>query len=406
MGFEYIDDSLYCDSISIDAIVNKYGTPLYLYSKEIIEKNFLAYKNAFPTTSLICYAGKANSNIAILKLLASLGSGCDVASGGELFLALSGGIPREKIVFNGCGKTEEEIKQAIDKEIFLIIADSLDELFLINQLAKKKQRVGIRVNPEISPKTHPYIATGLANSKFGVKLSSFMNIIGLVRRMKNIEFVCISSHIGSQIMEYEPLLENAKKLVGLAKKIGGIEYINIGGGIGIPYNNENAPNIQEFVEKVVSITEPFKLILEPGRSIVGPAGCLIVKALYLKETTKRVVVVDGGMNLLIRPCLYNGFHKIQPAVLEDGEDIEIDVVGPLCEEGDFLGRKRKIKRIRGGSFICVMDAGAYSFSMSSNYNGRPRCSEVMVIDGKSYIIRKAETYGCLIRNQVIPKPLR
>ncbi len=408
--FEYIKGRLCCDGININEIAEKVGTPFYLYSKATIEANFLSYKKAFSKVSpLICFAAKTNSNIAIFKFLAKLGSGCDVCSSGELFLAIEAGIPPEKIVFNGNGKTEDDIKMAIKEKIFLIIADSIDELFLIDTISEKKINVGIRINPEIEAKTHSYIATGLAKSKFGIKLSSLKDVIGIIKKMKNINLICLGGHIGSQITELTPFIENAKKLVSLSREIGGMGYIDIGGGLGISYNNENFPSISDFAKEITPIIKnsPFKLILEPGRSIVGNSGCLVARVLYLKETKgKRFIVVDAGMNDLIRPTLYNSFHRILPQKLKDEHEIVADIVGPLCEEGDFLAREMKIAQVSQSDLLCIMDAGAYGFSMSSNYNGRLRCPEVMVIDKKPYIIRERETFSSLIKNQTIPEPLK
>ncbi|MEW6006545.1 MAG: diaminopimelate decarboxylase [bacterium] len=402
MGFEYIKGRLCCDGIRIDEIAKKVETPFYLYSKEAIENNFREYKEAFSRLSpIICYAAKANSNISILKLLAELGAGCDVASAGELFLARKAGISSSKIVFNGNGKTEDDIKMAIKEKVFLIIADSIDELFLIDNITKEKINVGIRINPGIEPKTHPYVATGLEKSKFGVRISGLKDAIGIIKKMKNVNLVCLSSHIGSQITELSPFVENAEKLVALAFEIGGIEYINIGGGLGIPYNNENFPGISQFAKEITSIIKgsSFKLILEPGRSIVGNSGCLVTRVLYLKETkTKKFIIVDAGMNDLMRPALYNSFHRILQSELREQGEIIADIVGPLCEDGDFLARERKMSAVSSSDLLCIMDAGAYSFSMSSNYNGRPRCPEVMVIDKKPCVIRKRETFKDLIRN--------
>lgn len=408
--FEYIGGRLCCDGVRIDEIAKEIQTPFYLYSKNAIIENFTSYKNAFSKLSpLIAYAAKVNSNISILKLLSKMGSGCDVCSSGELFLAKKGGIPPSKIVFNGNGKTEADIKMAIKEGVFLIIADSIDELSLIDSLAEKKINVGIRINPEIEAKTHPYIATGLSKSKFGIMASCLKNAIGIIKNMKHINLICLSSHIGSLITELSPFVENAKRLISLASEIPGIEYIDIGGGLGISYNGEKVPSIFDFAKEIVPLfkNSHFKLIIEPGRSIVGNAACLVTKVLYLKETkVKKFIVVDCGMNDLIRPALYNSFHRILPEELKDGPSIVADIVGPLCEDGDFLGRERKIVQVCPSSLLCIMDVGAYGFSMSSNYNGRLRCPEVMVIDKKPYIIRKGETFSSLIENQEIPKPLR
>ncbi|MDI6752687.1 MAG: diaminopimelate decarboxylase [bacterium] len=411
MGFEYINCRLSCDGIRIEEIAERIKTPFYLYSKNEIERKFLLYKEAFEKLSpLICYAAKVNSNIAIFRLLASLGAGCDVASGGELFLALSAGIDQDKIVFNGNGKRGDEIERAVLSDI-LIICDSPDELFLVDQKSTQKQkktRVLFRVNPDISASTHPYIATGLAESKFGMKPSVIKELWAIGRNLKNVELVGLSSHIGSQITEIEPFCENARKLASLASELKGAEYLDIGGGLGISYSKEKAPSPKDLADSLLPILfdKGFKLILEPGRSIVGSAGCLITKVSYLKESHKTFIVVDCGMNDLIRPALYKSFHEILPVSQNKEEEIIADVVGPLCEDGDFLGRERKICRPKAGDLLSIMNAGAYGFSMSSNYNARLRPAEVMVIDKDFHIIREQETEEDLICHQRIPDILR
>ncbi|MEK9149362.1 MAG: diaminopimelate decarboxylase, partial [Candidatus Desantisbacteria bacterium] len=361
MGFEYINGRLCCDGIKIEEIAERVKTPFYLYSKNEIERKFLLYKESFEKLSpLICYAAKVNSNIAIFKLLASLGAGCDVASGGELFLALSAGISQDKIVFNGNGKRGDEIERAVLSDI-LIIVDSQDELFLIDQKSAEKQkktRVLFRVNPDISASTHPYIATGLAQSKFGMKPSVIKELWAIGRNLKNVELVGLSSHIGSQITEIEPFCENARKLVSLALELKGAEYLDLGGGLGISYSGEKAPTPKDLADALLPILSDkgFKLIIEPGRSIVGSAGSLVTKVSYLKESHKTFIVVDCGMNDLIRPALYKSFHEILP-VSQNGEgEIIADVVGPLCEDGDFLGRERKIERPKAGDLLSIMNA--------------------------------------------------
>ncbi|MBU1261774.1 diaminopimelate decarboxylase [bacterium] len=412
MGFEYINGRLCCDGIRIEDIAKETKTPFYLYSKNEIEGKFLLYKEAFEKLSpLICYAAKANSNMAIFKLLANLGAGCDVASAGELFLALSAGFDQTKIVFNGNGKRENEIERAVLSSIF-IIADSPDEFFLIDQKGrenKKKARVLLRVNPDISASTHPYIATGLARSKFGMKPSVVKELWSIGKGLANVELIGLSSHIGSQITEIEPFCENARKLVALALELKGVEYLDLGGGLGISYSGEKAPTPKDLAEALLPIFSGvgIKLIIEPGRSIVGSAGCLVTKVLYLKESHKTFIIVDCGMNDLIRPTLYKSFHRILPVSQnEEEEKITADIVGPLCEEGDFLGRERSIYRPKAGELLAIMDTGAYGFSMSSNYNARLRSSEVMVIDEKFYCIREAETEEDLVCHQRIPDVLK
>lgn len=416
MGFKYVEDELTCDGIAVSSIAKEVGTPFYLYSSNQIVTNFKSYKEGFAALNpLICYACKANTNLAVLKLLANLGSGADILSYGELFKALAAGIQPDRIVFNGNGKTGEELIFGLDNEILMFNVDSKDELLLLNQLAKergKKARVALRVNPDIDPGTHPKISTALAKSKFGIGLSLAKEGYKFALSLSNIEVVGIHAHIGSQITKIAPFIESLKKLVQLAKELKkegiGLEYLNLGGGLGIAYLDETPPLPSDLAGAISPIFEEssLRLILEPGRSIVGKAGIMVTKVLYVKEgSQKNFIVVDAGMNDFIRPTLYGGYHRIIPVNHKEGEEITADVVGPICEEGDFLGRERKMVRPSPGDYLSVLDAGAYGCAMSSTYNSRLLLAEVMTYANNYHLIRHRQSYEDLISLERIPEAL-
>ncbi|MBU1486989.1 diaminopimelate decarboxylase [bacterium] len=416
MGFKYVGDELICDGIAISSIVREVDTPFYLYSSNQITENFNSYKEGFAALNpLICYACKANTNLAVLKLLANLGSGADILSYGELFKVLAAGIQPGRIVFNGNGKTKEELIFGLDNEILMFNVDSKDEILLLNQLAKergKKARVALRVNPDIDPGTHPKISTALAKSKFGIGLSLAKEGYRFALSLSNIEVVGIHAHIGSQITKIAPFIESLKKLVQLAKELKnegvGLEYLNLGGGLGIAYLDETPPLPSDLAGAISPIFEEssLRLILEPGRSIVGKAGIMVTKVLYVKEgSQKNFIVVDAGMNDFIRPTLYGGYHRIIPVNRKKGEEIAADVVGPICEEGDFLGRERKMVRPSPGDYLSVLDAGAYGCAMSSTYNSRLLPAEVMTYSNNYHLIRHRQSYEDLISLERIPEAL-
>ncbi|MBU0701824.1 diaminopimelate decarboxylase [bacterium] len=416
-GFEYVDDELCCDSASISKIASKVKTPFYLYSHDTLKKNYQSYTDAFQTVDLlVCYACKANSNLSILRALGNMGSGMDVLSYGELFRALKAGISPEKIVFNGNGKTSEEMAYALQSGVFAFNVDSQNELFLLNEVAKANNivaRIALRVNPDINPLTHPYVATGLAKSKFGVPIHEAKEVYRTASTLENISVVGIHSHIGSQLSKVELYLETLKKIMALVKELHDIhihlEFINLGGGIGIPYQeSESMPHPKDLSTIISPLINDYRLILEPGRSIVGPAGVLVTRVLYIKHTHKKnFIVVDAGMNDLIRPSIYGAYHHVISATRHSNtEEIMYDIVGPICEEGDFIARERYMPRVKQGDLLIIKDAGAYGFSMSSNYNSRPRVSEVMVMDGKDYIIREREVCEDMICKESIPDILK
>lgn len=414
--FNYREGELYAEDVPVIELVKKFGTPLYIYSYSTLVRHIRAYSEAFcEVPHIICYAVKANSNLAILTLFARLGLGADIVSGGELFRALKAGINPSKIVFAGVGKTEEEIEYAIKSEILMFNVESEAELLKINEIAKKlrkKARVALRVNPDIDPKTHKYIATGLKTSKFGIPIEKAIDYYKLAKSLSNIKVIGIHKHIGSQITETKAYVEALSKIVSLYNKLHSIdlniEYIDIGGGLGITYKDEEPPHPKDLAEAIMPVIQNIKgkIIVEPGRSIVGNAGILVTKVLYTKKTdTKNFIIIDAGMNDLIRPTLYGSYHEIQPVKRKGGKKVVADIVGPICESGDFLAKDREIESAEPCEYLAVMSAGAYGFAMSSNYNSRPRAAEVLVRGDKFSLIRKRETYKDLIKNELIPEEL-
>lgn len=412
--FQYKDNDLYCEKIAIEKIAEEAGTPLYVYSRETLEHHFKVFDQAFAEVPHItCYAVKANSNIAILNTFGSLGGGADIVSGGELFRALKAGISPDKIVYSGVGKKTDEIDFALKSNILMFNIESPQELRVINERAAllgKKARTAIRVNPDVDPKTHPYISTGLKKSKFGIDIKKAIDEYRACKDLKNIEMVGVDCHIGSQITQIEPFkdaMKKIKQLVVTLKAEGfNIKYLDLGGGLGIPYNTEEPPQPLDYARSIIDEVKELgcTLILEPGRLLVGNAGILVTKVLYTKHgEEKDFVIVDAGMNDLIRPSIYGSFHHIQPVRKEDREDRMVDVVGPICESGDFLAKERQMPEARQGELLAVMSGGAYGFAMASNYNSRPRTAEVLVHGSKYHIIRKRETYDDLIRLEEIPE---
>lgn len=408
--FKYVGNELYCEEVPVKKITEEVGSPVYIYSSRTLKNHFMAFDTAFAEVPhIVCFAVKANSNIAILNLFANEGSGADIVSGGELFRALKAGVDPQKMVFAGIGKTEDEIIYALNSNILMFNVESPLELQKINEVAGKlgvKARIALRVNPDIDPKTHPYISTGLKKSKFGIGIKGALEEYQLASTLPNIEVVGIHKHIGSQITEVGPFVAALEKILNLVKQLkeSGIEikYIDAGGGLGIRYNEEEPPHPREFGAAIMPLLKDMgcTLIFEPGRVLVGNAGILVTKVLYLKTgEAKNFVIVDAGMNDLIRPSLYDAFHKIIPVEERQAKEITADVVGPICESGDFLAKDRKIPRPEPGDHLAVMSAGAYGFTMSSNYNSRPRVAEVMVDGDKYHVIRKRESYEDLIKGE-------
>ncbi len=412
--FEYKNDELYCENISISRIAEIVGTPFYLYSYNTLKRHFNVFKDAFrDIPHLVCYSAKANSNISLIRLFVNLGGGVDVVSGGELYRALKAGADPKKIVFSGVGKREDEIEYALRAGILMFNVESSQELEKIDIVAGRigeKAPISLRVNPDIDPKTHPYISTGLKKNKFGIDILRAPLVYRMASELKNLEVIGVDCHIGSQLIEVGPIVEALKKLKQLVEDLRrngiNIKYLDIGGGLGITYEDEEPPHPIEYASTILDEIKGFDciLILEPGRVIVGNAGILISRVLYTKENEeKRFVIIDAGMNDLVRPSYYGSYHKILPLKREKREEIVVDVVGPICESSDFLAKERKIQKLFPGELIAIMSAGAYGFSMSTNYNSRPRVAEVLVRDEEMFVIREREGYEDLVRGEKIPE---
>ena len=413
--FSYVGKSFYCENVNLGKIVQRFGTPTYVYSYKTLTDHYLKLDRAFdfiPHT--ICYSIKANSNVAICKLLADQGCGADVVSGGELYRAIKAGVKPDKIVYAGVGKTKDEIKFALLSNILLFNSESQAELELINKIAgelNKRPKIGLRINPDVDAKTHAYITTGKKENKFGISLNDAFKIYKTANRYRNLEFIGIHTHIGSQITSVQPYVEAIKKAVDFRNKLKydgiKIDYFNIGGGLGIIYDKESPAKASEFATSLKPLLRGLNcsLILEPGRFITGNAGILLTKVLFVKKSAnKKFIIVDAAMNDLIRPSLYNAYHKIVPlrkSGRKKSSDI-VDIVGPVCESGDFFARDRRLPFVESNDVLAILSAGAYGFSMSSNYNSRTRATEVLVKNDKCYLIRRRETYLDLIRNEKIP----
>ncbi len=412
--FYYRKNELYCEQARVEDIACRYGTPLYIYSKKTLLDQFLKIKKAFLTVKpLICYSVKANSNLSLLKILVKQGAGLDIVSGGELFRAGKVRCPANRVVYASVGKTDIEILDAIKYGILMFNVESVPELDRINKIAAsvgKKVKAALRVNPDVDPHTHAYITTGKKETKFGIDIATAENVFVNKKQYPFCTVCGVHIHIGSQITEAAPFVKAIKKISVLIKKLrfrgAVIEYLNIGGGLGIVYDKEKPQTAAAFAGKIVPLLKKLevKVILEPGRFIVGNAGILVAGVTYVKETAqKKFVIVDAGMNDLMRPSLYNAYHSIQPvSLLQQEKSVRktVDIVGPICESGDFLGKDRHLTVSRG-DHIAVFGAGAYGFSMSSQYNSRPRAAEVLVDGKKVSLIRKRESYKDLIVREII-----
>ena len=411
--FKYRENALYCEDVAVKEIAARIGTPFYLYSHATLKRHFEVFSEAFNgVDNLICYSAKANTNLAVLKLYADLGCGLDIVSGGELYRGLNAGFAPERIVYSGVGKTVEEIDYALDSGILMFNVESLAELEQIDRRAdklKKRAPVSIRVNPDVDPKTHPYTATGLKKNKFGIGHDVALDSYRAAGKLENLDIVGVDCHIGSQITEAEPFqaaLQNLKGLIDELKSCGmNIRYLDMGGGLGITYADETPPSLQEYADAIISQLKDtgLQLILEPGRVLVGNAGILVTEVLYRKSgEVKNFVIVDADMNDLLRPTLYQAFHAIEPVVNSRKEMIVADVVGPICESGDFLAIDRSIANVQSGDLMAVMSAGAYGFVMSSNYCSRPRVAEVMVKGDRFNVVKARESYEDLVRGEALP----
>ena len=415
--FDYIDNELFCEAVSINSIAEAVGTPFYLYSHATLKRHFTIFEEAFEGVDrLVCFSAKANSSLAILKIFAGLGGGLDIVSGGELYRGLKAGFTPQKIVYSGVGKRIDEIDAALNNGILMFNVESLEELELIDERAKtagKSAPIALRVNPDVDPKTHPYISTGLRKNKFGIDMETALEGYRAAKRLEHIQIIGIDCHIGSQITEAHPFqdaLDSLKELVSQLKLMDiHIRYLDMGGGLGITYDDETPPLPSEYASSIVeSMGElPLTLILEPGRVIVGNAGILVTRVLYRKPgPDKEFIIVDAGMNDLMRPTLYSAYHAIKPVELSGGAKIRADVVGPICESGDFLALDRDMADVMKGDLLAVMSAGAYGFVMSSNYCSRLRVPEVMVKGDTFDVIRSRQTYDDLIAGESVPEFLK
>jgi len=412
--FQYKNGTFHMGNVSLSEIAESVGTPFYVYSYESLKDSYNAYAEAFSDMdTLICYSVKANSNLAILKSFADLGSGYDIVSGGELLRVQRAGGDPGKVVFSGVGKTREEMRAAIEAGILFFNVESEEELHVLNSVGielGKKAPVALRVNPDIDPKTHPYISTGFKKSKFGIEIGRAFEVYKEANKMEGIDVIAIDAHIGSQIFDLTPFSDSVKKLIGLADDLVNeginIQYIDIGGGLGISYKLDDKPPHPSIYADIIKQTfsgKPYKLVLEPGRSLMGNAGMLVTKVLYLKEgTAKKFVIVDAAMNDLIRPAFYESYHEILPVKENSNEKEVVDIVGPICESGDFLAQDREIPKVHSGDLLTVLSAGAYGFVMSSNYNTRPRVPEILVKGDQFSLIRRRENYEDLLSAEAIP----
>lgn len=412
--FHYRNDELYCEDVSVEAVADAVGTPLYLYSHATLVRHFDAFDDSFADTPhLTCFAVKANSNLAVLRLFARKGGGADIVSGGELHRCLSAGIDPEKIVYSGVGKKPEEMAYALDSGILMFNVESVQEMHTLDGVARERgvgARVAFRVNPDVDPQTHPYISTGLRENKFGIDIREAPMQYRAAASLPNLEVVGVSCHIGSQLTKISPFVDALKKLKELVARLRAdghsIRYLDLGGGLGITYDQESPPHPEEYARALKDELGDMGLVLvfEPGRVIMGNAGVLVTRVLYTKPTSeKSFVVVDAAMNDLMRPSLYNSYHGIQPVRKSGREPVVVDVVGPICESGDFLARNRAMARVEQGELLAVMSAGAYGSSMASNYNSRPRACEVMVSGESCHVIRTRESYQDLVRGETIPE---
>ncbi|MCY4648188.1 MAG: diaminopimelate decarboxylase [Gammaproteobacteria bacterium] len=406
---------LHCGPFALDDIAARFGTPLYLYDGALLEQRFRTFKAAFPGARLlVAYSVKANGSLALLNRLARLGSGADIVSGGELARALEAGIPAERIVFAGAGKSEEELDAGLDAGIYGFNVESREELRLLERIAARRgvrARIALRVNLDIaSPTPHEYTRTGHAGTKFGIPVGEVMDLYRRAASRAALQVAGIAVHIGSQIVDIEPYQRAARGLLALERALSDegipLEYVDLGGGFGVAYGDEPEIDLARLAAAVLPavIERRLRLILEPGRFIVGEAGTLIVRVLYLKRSgNKTFVITDGGMTELLRPSHYGGYHQIEPVRTRPGAAVVVsDVVGPVCEDGDFLARDRAIELPSAGDLMVVRTAGAYGFAMASNYNSRLRPAEVLVADGGLHLIRERETFADLVRGERIP----
>ena len=416
--FIYKNNKLYCESVAITEIAKAVGTPFYLYSNATLTHHFNTFDKSFgELPHLTCFAVKSCSNLAVLRLFSTLGGGADIVSGGELYRSLKAGIDPRRIIYSGVGKTEDELRYGLLSGILMFNVESEQEIEKLQQVAREldlEAPVSFRINPDVDPKTHAYISTGLAKNKFGIPIGQAEKVYLRAREMSHIRILGVSCHIGSQLTEISPFTEALHKVKLFVNRLElhgiSVSYLDLGGGLGVRYLDEKPPHPQEYARALKAEMEGLEctLILEPGRVIVGNAGILVSQVLYTKQTeTKNFIIVDAAMNDLARPSLYGAHHDILPVIRKSGKEAgEVlaiaDVVGPICETGDFLAKDRQLPPFVPGDLMAVMSSGAYGFTMSSNYNSRPRAAEVLVKDDQFYVIRARENFETLIRDENIP----
>lgn len=406
MCFDYRDEVLHAEGVPLSAIAADVGTPVYVYSKAAIRGRYRHFAEALGPDALVCFAVKANSNLAVLRVLAEAGAGFDIVSGGELVRVLRAGGAADKVVFSGVGKSAADIRLALEAGIFCFNVESEPELQRINALAGELGRVApiaLRVNPDVDPKTHPYISTGLSENKFGIPIERAPAVYRQAAALPHVRIRGIACHIGSQLLDLSPIGDAARRLVALLRTLQAegisIHHLDLGGGVGIRYRDEEAPSPEDYARAVREALDglDIPLVFELGRAVVGNAGVLLTQVEYLKiGEGKHFCVVDAAMNDLMRPALYNAYHEILPVRRQGGDSAVYDVVGPVCETGDFFARGRELAGVAAGDLLAVMSAGAYGFVMSGNYNTRPRVPEVLV-DGSAYtVVRRRETLDDLL----------
>jgi len=411
--FQYKGKELYAEDVAIKDIVAKVGSPVYIYSQATLERHFKAMDEAFAAVPhTICYSVKANSNLAVVKNFINLGGGVDIVSGGELYRALKAGVDPQKVVYSGVGKKDDEIEYALNTGILMFNVESEQELTRISEIASrmgKKAGIAIRVNPDVDPQTHPYITTGLKNAKFGITIERAIEEYRRAKDLPGIEILGIDCHIGSQLTKVTPFVDAIKKLKNVINTLKGmgisLKYFDLGGGLGIQYNDEAPPLPADYGTEILAETKDLglHLLFEPGRNLVGNAGILVATCLYTKQRDeKNFIMIDAGMNDLARPALYGSYHGVKPVVNDQDGVIVADIVGPICESGDFLAKDREVPMFKQGDMMAFMSAGAYGFAMSSSYNSRPRVAEVMVKGDKFEVVRERETVEDLIKGEKVP----
>lgn len=412
--FEYKHKELYCEDVPLSVIAERYGTPCYVYSRATLERHFRAFDEPFSDINhLTCYSVKASSNLALLNLFSKMGGGFDIVSGGELHRVRKAGGDPARVVFSGVGKMDWEVREALDAGVLMFNVESEAELFRLEKICAssgRTARMALRVNPDVDPKTHPYISTGMREAKFGIDTRKALQLYRRAKKMEYVDPVGVDCHIGSQISQTSPFVEALMRLMELVQALRqeglDIRYLDLGGGLGITYFDEKPPLPKEYADEILAMTKSLEvtLILEPGRVIVGNGGILLSNVLYVKETDeKKFIIVDAALNDCIRPALYGAYHEIKPVTEPgDAEEETVDVVGPICETGDFLAKSRPLPPLAGGEMISVMSAGAYSSSMASNYNSRPRAPEVLVSGSESFLIRERERLDDLTDKEMVP----